>query len=38
MEKLPGGHGVMMDDVLAGMYGFFLIYVFREGGLKFLVL
>lgn len=22
MEKLPGGVGVMMDDVLAGVYGF----------------
>lgn len=29
MEKMHGGVGVMMDDVLAGMYGFFLIYVFR---------
>ncbi len=29
MERIPHGHGVMMDDVLAGMYGFFLIYVFR---------
>lgn len=30
MESLKGGVGVMMDDVLAGMYGFFLIYVFRH--------
>lgn len=30
MEKINGGHGVMMDDVLAGMYSFFLLFLFRE--------
>lgn len=29
MEKMGGGKGVMMDDVLAGMYAFFVLYVFR---------
>lgn len=29
MEAMRGGTGVMMDDVLAGMYGFFVLYVFR---------
>lgn len=27
MEKMGGGVGVMMDDVLAGMYSFFVLYV-----------
>lgn len=26
MEKMGGGVGVMMDDVLAGMYSFFVLY------------
>lgn len=30
MEKMGGGVGVMMDDVLAGMYSFFVIYIFRQ--------
>lgn len=29
MESMPGGTGVMMDDVLAGMYGFFVLYAVR---------
>lgn len=29
MEKLPGGVGVMMDDVLAGIYGFIVLIVVR---------
>ena len=29
METMGGGVGVMMDDVLAGMYGFFVLYVVR---------
>lgn len=29
MEAMGGGVGVMMDDVLAGMYGFFVLYVVR---------
>jgi phosphatidylglycerophosphatase A len=29
MEKLPGGVGVMMDDVLAGVYGFIVLIVAR---------
>lgn len=28
LEKLPGGTGVMMDDILAGVYGNILIQVF----------
>jgi len=29
MEKMGGGVGVMMDDVLAGIYSFLLLYVAR---------
>ena len=29
MENLPGGVGVMMDDVLAGVYGFIVLIVAR---------
>lgn len=29
MEKLKGGLGIMMDDVLAGVYGFLLLFGFR---------
>lgn len=29
MEKMGGGVGVMMDDVLAGIYSFLVIYIFR---------
>ena len=29
MEKLPGGVGVMMDDVLAGVYGFIVLIATR---------
>ena len=29
MEKLPGGWGVMMDDILSGVYGFILLIVAR---------
>jgi len=28
LEKLPGGTGVMMDDILAGIYGNVLIQIF----------
>jgi len=28
LEKLPGGTGVMMDDILAGIYGNILIQIF----------
>ena len=27
MESMPGGVGVMMDDVLAGIYGFAVLYI-----------
>lgn len=30
MEKMGGGVGVMMDDVLAGMYSFFVLYIARQ--------
>lgn len=30
MEKMGGGVGVMMDDVLAGMYSFFVLYIVRQ--------
>lgn len=29
MERLPGGIGVMMDDILAGVYGFILLILTR---------
>jgi phosphatidylglycerophosphatase A len=29
MEKLPGGIGVMMDDVLAGIYSYLMILIIR---------
>ena len=29
MEKLPGGWGVMMDDILSGVYGFIVLIVAR---------
>lgn len=29
MEKMGGGVGVMMDDVLAGVYAFFVLYLVR---------
>lgn len=29
MEKLPGGVGVMMDDVVAGIYSFIVLFVVR---------
>ena len=29
MESLPGGVGVMMDDILAGTYSFILIILAR---------
>ena len=29
MEKLPGGWGVMMDDILSGVYGFILLIIAR---------
>jgi len=29
MESIRGATGVMMDDVLAGMYGFLVLYVFQ---------
>lgn len=30
MERMGHGTGVMMDDVLAGMYAFFVLYIFRQ--------
>ena len=30
MERMGHGTGVMMDDVLAGMYAFFVLYLFRQ--------
>lgn len=30
MENMGGGVGVMMDDVLAGMYSFFVLYIVRQ--------
>ncbi len=30
METIRGGAGVMMDDVLAGIYGFFILYVVQN--------
>ncbi len=30
MESMRGGTGVMMDDILAGIYGFLLLYVFQN--------
>ncbi|MBO4986126.1 MAG: phosphatidylglycerophosphatase A [Bacteroides sp.] len=29
MERLPGGLGVMMDDILSGMYGFLVLMAVR---------
>lgn len=29
MEKLPGGIGVMMDDILSGVYGFIVLILVR---------
>lgn len=29
MERLPGGMGIMMDDVLSGVYGFVILLVVR---------
>ncbi|MDE6347812.1 MAG: phosphatidylglycerophosphatase A, partial [Bacteroides sp.] len=29
MESLPGGVGVMMDDILSGVYGFIVLMVAR---------
>ncbi|WP_455608452.1 phosphatidylglycerophosphatase A, partial [Bacteroides rodentium] len=29
MERLPGGIGVMMDDILSGVYGFVILIVAR---------
>ncbi len=29
MEKLPGGYGIMADDMLSGVYGLIVIYLFR---------
>lgn len=29
MERLPGGTGVMMDDVLSGVYGFIVLIALR---------
>ena len=29
MESLPGGIGVMMDDILSGVYGFIILIVAR---------
>lgn len=37
MERMHGGHGVMMDDVLAGIYSFFLIFLYRDAFLPLCV-
>lgn len=29
MEKLPSGFGIMADDILAGIYGLIVIYLYR---------
>ena len=29
MEKLPGGYGIMADDILSGIYGMIVILIFR---------
>lgn len=29
MESLPSGFGIMADDILAGIYGFITIYLYR---------
>ena len=29
MEKLPGGYGIMADDILSGIYGLIVLYAFR---------
>ena len=29
MEKLPGGYGIMADDILSGIYGMIVIFIFR---------
>ncbi len=29
MESLPSGFGIMADDILAGIYGFIVIYLYR---------
>ncbi len=29
MERLPGGIGVMMDDILSGIYGFIVLIIIR---------
>lgn len=36
MEKMGGGVGVMMDDVLAGVYSFFILFVVRFGIMEWL--
>lgn len=35
MELMPGGTGVMMDDVLAGIYGFMVLYIIQNVILPF---
>ena len=37
MEKMGGGVGVMMDDVLAGMYSFFVLYLVRYAIIPFIM-
>lgn len=29
MESLPGGYGIMADDILSGLYGMIVIFIFR---------
>ena len=29
MEKLPKGDGIMSDDILSGIYGYIVIYLYR---------
>ena len=29
MEKLPKGYGIMADDILSGIYGYIVIYLYR---------
>lgn len=30
LEKLPGGLGVVMDDLMAGLYAMFVLYIMRN--------
>jgi phosphatidylglycerophosphatase A len=34
-KKLPGEWGVMMDDIIAGIFAAFCVWVLREYGLQY---